>query len=846
MRSACLLIVCGIGLCPCLAQSIEPDCNGNGVSDALDIANGTSRDVDLDGLPDECQRCPLAESQKLTASQAASGDRFGFAVALHGDWAACGVPNDDPGGADRGAVHVFQRSGGAWTLFAELAAFDGDALEHFGQAVALDGQRLLVGAPDDDANGVRCGTAYVLRFDGAAWVHEGKLAPSDPQSGARFGDAVALAGEFALVGAPRADGLAGAVYAYRLVNGVWQQAQKLVPAAGAAGDQFGRVLAADAEVALVGAPFDDQRGTNAGAAYVFVAADGVWSQAAKLTAADAAANDQFGRSVALRGAAAVVGAPEDDDGASNAGAAYVFRFDGAAWNEEFKLRAYDPRTSGRFGEGVGVEGDVLLVGAAGDAPKGANSGSAYVFVRRGAAWRAAAKLSASDGAAGDAFGNPLALSGGVALVGVWQDDDAGFSSGSACSFAALADCNDNGLLDACDLAAGLSGDANANGVPDECDPDCNANHVPDDLDLARGVSADCNGDGSPDECDIAAGREPDCNTNGVPDACELAAGAVADCNANGVPDSCDIAGGLAVDCNANGVPDVCELASGTATDCNGNGVPDACELAGGAALDCDGNGVLDVCDIAAGRLADCDGNGVPDACEGDDDQDGVANPCDRCPQTPAGVAVGADGCPLAPPVADLSVQSLCSDDPAVEQRWQVSNPNAFAVEFAWMIDHSPHEGAGAAPAGQSVLVTPSDGAANVLVVAWLDENQVEQNVIVPSVNQLCPRADADGDGVVDEDDWCPDTPRGRRVDRHGCARGQQVELCHAPPGNPANRQTIWVSPSAAEQHLAHGDTLGSCDDAQDAPAELPMPCGGPGLPGMLALTLVAMMALRRT
>lgn len=828
MRSACLLVMCGLGLSSALGQSpaIESDCNGNGVNDALDIANGTSRDVDLDGLPDECQRCPLFESAKLSAAQAAAGDRFGISVALGGEWAVCGAPNDDPGGADRGAVHVFRRTGRAWARFAELVAFDGDALEHFGQSVALDEQRLLVGAPDDDVNGVRCGTAYVLRFDGAAWVHEAKLAPSDPQSAARFGDAVALAGDFALVAAPRADGQAGAVYAFRRAGGAWSQPSKLVPSGGQAGDQFGRALAADGDAALIGAPFDDERGVNAGAAYVFVAGAGGWSQAAKLTASDAAANDQFGRAVDLRGDAAVVGSPEDDDGASNAGAAYVFRFDGAAWSEEFKLRAYDPRTSGRFGEGVAVEGNVLLVGAAGDAPRGAGSGSAYVFVRSGPAWRAAAKLSASDGAAGDAFGNPLALAGGAALVGAWQDDDAGFSSGSAYLFDALTDCNDNGLLDACDLAAGLSGDANANGVPDECDPDCNANHVPDDLDLAGGASADCNANQAPDECDIASGREQDCNANGVPDACELASGAATDCNANGIPDSCDIAAGISVDCNANGVPDSCELADGSAADCDGNGVPDAC-------------------DIAAGRAADCDGNGVPDACEGDDDQDGVANPCDRCPQTAPGVAVGADGCPPAPPVADLAVQSLCSGDPAVEQRWQVANPNAFAVEYAWMIDGSPHEGAGVAPPGESLLVTPSDGAANLLVVAWLDENGRERNAAAASQNERCARVDSDGDGVVDDDDWCPDTPPGRRVDRHGCARGQQVEICHAPPGNPANRHTIWVSPAAAEQHLAHGDSLGSCDDARDAPAEIPMPCGGPGLPGMLSLTLITLVALRR-
>ncbi len=108
------------------------------------------------------------------------------------------------------------------------------------------------------------------------------------------------------------------------------------------------------------------------------------------------------------------------------------------------------------------------------------------------------------------------------------------------------DCNENGILDSEDIAAGTSLDCNGNQVPDECDlaagtsPDCNSNEVPDECDIASGVSADCNGNAVPDECDLAAGTSPDCNENLVPDECDIAAGTSGDCQPNGIPDECDL------------------------------------------------------------------------------------------------------------------------------------------------------------------------------------------------------------------------------------------------------------------------------------------------------------------
>jgi uncharacterized repeat protein (TIGR01451 family) len=182
-------------------------------------------------------------------------------------------------------------------------------------------------------------------------------------------------------------------------------------------------------------------------------------------------------------------------------------------------------------------------------------------------------------------------------------DDCDLTSGTS------QDCNGNGVPDECDVAAGTSPDCDGNGVPDECQPDCNSNGVADVCELTSGTAQDCNANGVPDECDLATGTSTDCNSNGVPDECDP------DCNGNGVPDACDIANADAWDCNANGIPDECDLAAGTSQDCNANGVPDECDLGNGSSADCNSNGVPDECDIAAGTSSDLNSDAIPDECQ---------------------------------------------------------------------------------------------------------------------------------------------------------------------------------------------------------------------------------------
>src|SRR3990172_1568973 len=217
---------------------------------------------------------------------------------------------------------------------------------------------------------------------------------------------------------------------------------KLTAADAAAGDLFGWSVAVSGVTAVVGVPYDDDAGTGAGSAYVFVRSGTAWSQQAKLIAADAAADDLFGWSVGISGETVVVGAPGDDDAGTGAGSAYVFVRSGAAWSEQAKLTAADAAAFDEFGSSVGISGLTVVVGSPGDDDAGTGAGSAYVFVRSGAsAWSQQAKLTAADAAAGDCFGSSVGISGETVVVGAPRDNDAaaGTDAGSAYVFGASDD-----------------------------------------------------------------------------------------------------------------------------------------------------------------------------------------------------------------------------------------------------------------------------------------------------------------------------------------------------------------------------------------------------------------------
>ncbi len=331
------------------------------------------------------------EQVELTAFDAAAGDQFGEAVALSGDgqYALVGAPGNDDTFFLSGNAYVFVRSGSAWSLQDTLYASDPGDNDRFGKAVALnaDGTVALIGAWLDGGPGNSTGSAYIFTRSGSTWTEEAKLTANDGADGDWFGSAVALSadGQLALIGAQSDDAGAGSAYVFDRSGSTWSQQAKLTASDAAGGDLFGRSvgISDDGQHAVIGAYLDDASGTEDGSAYVFVRSGTTWSEQAKLTASDAANNDQFGYSVAISGdgTMALVGANAEDAGGSDAGAAYVFRRSGSVWSEVNKLNASDAAQNDFFGRTVSLnmDGTYALVGADGDDDNGDDSGSAYVF-----------------------------------------------------------------------------------------------------------------------------------------------------------------------------------------------------------------------------------------------------------------------------------------------------------------------------------------------------------------------------------------------------------------------------------------------------------------------------------
>ena len=377
------------------------------------------------------------ETAKLTAGDGAASDQFGFAVSLSGDRALVGANQDDDNGISSGSAYVFDFNGTTWTETTKLTASDGAVSDKFGFTVSLSGDRALVGAFSDDDNGSDSGSAYVLDFDGLNWSQTAKLTASDGAAGDNFGLSVSLSGGRALVGASKDDDNgsdSGSAYVFDFNGTAWSETTKLLPADGATGDEFGVSVSLSGDRALVGASFDDDNGSFSGSAYVFDFNGTTWTETAKLTASDGAASDRFGESVSLSGARVLVGAFSDDDNGSVSGSAYVFDFNGTAWSETTKLLPADGAAFDRFGESVSLSGDRALVGAIFGDGNASDSGSAYVFDFDGTTWKETTKLTASDAAAGDQFGFSVSLTGDRALVGASLDGDNGINSGSAYVF----------------------------------------------------------------------------------------------------------------------------------------------------------------------------------------------------------------------------------------------------------------------------------------------------------------------------------------------------------------------------------------------------------------------------
>ena len=352
----------------------------------------------------------LVEQAKLTASDGSSNESFGQSVAIDGDTIVVGVPYDAVGANGyQGSVYVFTRPAGGWstgTQVAKLTASDGGSWEYFAESVAIDGDTVVVGSPGDTISGnFSQGSAYIFTRPASGWAsgtEAAKLTAADGTSSARFGQAVAIDGDTIVVGAP-GDSIGGsysqgAAYTFSRPAEGWAsgtEAAKLTASTRSSNDYFAQSVAIDGDVIVVGSP-GHTAGTNwsQGSAYVFTRPAGGWSsgtEAATLTASDGSTFDQLAGAVAIDGDTIAAGATADSIGPNwYQGSVYVFTKPDGGWSsatELAKLTASDGTSGDALGGRLVIDGDTIAAGAR-DSDVGTNDsqGSVYVFTRPTGGW----------------------------------------------------------------------------------------------------------------------------------------------------------------------------------------------------------------------------------------------------------------------------------------------------------------------------------------------------------------------------------------------------------------------------------------------------------------------------
>ncbi|WP_438000312.1 thrombospondin type 3 repeat-containing protein [Sorangium sp. So ce185] len=405
-----------------------------------------------------------------------------------------------------------------WVL-SKVSANDGMPYDYFGSSVALSGDTAVVGAPYDDGHG----SVYIFARIGDAWFQQIKLSPHDASGDDRFGVSVAISGDTVLIGAERNDSRGsetGAAYVFVRSGAAWSLQAKLHPAGVVHDAAFGHSVAISGDLALVGSP-------NHSLVHVFARDGGVWSEQDVISDIDGFSS--FGQSVSLSGDTALIGAPNGHVvGGPTAGVAHVFVGTRTRWTRQAELRPGDLGSRASFGESVAIAGQTALVGAPHAA--GPDSGAAYIFVRSGATWLQQHRVVENRGD----FGISVALEGDAAVIGPSWDSDAGMSaarvfvrSGVTWSLEASLTSTDGVADDYFGTAVALSGDTALVGAYREDDSGTDSGMVYS-FRLQLPVGSACT---TALEC--GSGYCVDgscCNTTcaGLCEACSVAAGAVVD------------------------------------------------------------------------------------------------------------------------------------------------------------------------------------------------------------------------------------------------------------------------------------------------------------------------------
>lgn len=364
----------------------------------------------------------MGEDLKLLAGDGEVGDQFGFSVAIRDGIIAVGAPSNDENGVDSGSAYLFDAMTGdeLWRLTPD----DGASGDGFGYSIDMADGIVAVGARLEDENGADAGAAYLFSVSTGEQLM--KLLPGDGAAGDEFGTSIAIDDGTVAVGAMRDDDLgdaSGSVYLFDASTG--EEIDKLLPAEGAANQNFGVSMAMDGDVLAIGARayFVLGEGFVLGTVYLFDVTTG--DLVDELVADNGSWTDMFGDAVDIDGGTVVVGAPGRSVFFDHSGAAYLF--DAATGSQLAYFYPADGHDRDHFGTSVSIHGVRIAIGAHKDGDRGWDAGSAYLYDT--ADVTLVHKLLMSDGAEFDRFGTAIALEGGTVASGATGFGTSGTETG---------------------------------------------------------------------------------------------------------------------------------------------------------------------------------------------------------------------------------------------------------------------------------------------------------------------------------------------------------------------------------------------------------------------------------
>ncbi len=296
--------------------------------------------------------------KKIQASDGKEGDRFGQEVSILHNRAIVGAEYADTElGVESGVAYIYDFDGENWLESAKLMHehLVNNANDRFGNAVGLYENQAIVGAPRGWGMNSTNGSVYIFEHEDNNWNFKQRLAYSGLNT--YFGDAISISGNRMIIGAP-GHGTTGSVLEYVYDGNTWNFIDIFSPQKAPSGGNFGQNVVLNGSTALVGAPHqDNENGFSSGAAYIFEIIDGKWQEKAMFVNNEGSTFDYFGTGLSISDEWALVGAPWE----ANGGSAYLYQNNGGVWSFTKKIEANNLEISVNFGKSVFIKDNLFFI-----------------------------------------------------------------------------------------------------------------------------------------------------------------------------------------------------------------------------------------------------------------------------------------------------------------------------------------------------------------------------------------------------------------------------------------------------------------------------------------------------